>query len=275
MKPAIEHRDYFKEKFAALGSDAAFFTFENILFASRDYRLVEKDGELFPLYDAGKEEILLATQRNPDTALQFLRERGLRSVLVTDEFAENYAAAGMHLCELPHLHNYIYATDDLAQMSGGAYESQRRQINSFTKSFNFEIEDITPGNIDSLYSILNKWERDYQLKHPGASTDYYYQFPAIYHFFELGLDGIIVTIDGAAAAFACSFDINAETFCGYTLKTDRFFKGMYEFLIRQMNMRHISKQRFNYCEDSGVEGLAEAKMRLKPSGILKIYAAQI
>lgn len=275
MKPAIEHRDYFKEKFSSLKSDSVYYTFENIFFASRSYRIIKEGDDYFPLFDAGNEEILLPISTDPGFSVSFMRKYNIKKLFVAEEFSANFQDAQFQLHESPELHNYIYESADLAQMAGGAYESQRRQINHFTKTYDYSVEAISPDNIDSLYGILNKWEHDYLEKHPSFTTDYYYQFPALFHFFDLGLEGIVVRIDGKAAAFAYTFSINKNTFSGYALKTDHFFKGMYEFMIREQNRNHAETRYFNYCEDSGVEGLAEAKRRLKPVKILKMFTAQI
>ncbi len=274
MKPSIGLREYFNSRFSQINSDSIYFNFENIFFASCFYRLIPDGDDYHPLYDAGGCEILLPLSMEPEDVRAVMKKHQISMAYIPEEYIDPFMGTDFRISEVSGLHNYIYRTSDLAGMHGSGYESQRRNINYFKKHYSFELEEISGNNIECLYPVLNRWEREYNSRNPGDTSDYLNQFVPLYYFFELGLNGVLVSIDDVPEGFAFGYTLNRDVFIGYSIKSDRKFKGLNEFMLQELNQRNSGKQFFNYCEDCGLPGLAETKRRLNPVKILKMYTVE-
>ncbi|HPU58921.1 MAG TPA: phosphatidylglycerol lysyltransferase domain-containing protein, partial [Candidatus Avimonas sp.] len=53
--------------------------------------------------------------------------------------------------------DYIYNTEDLALLKGRKYHSKRNHIASFSSSYDWSYEPISPDNADEVYQMVIEW----------------------------------------------------------------------------------------------------------------------
>jgi hypothetical protein len=92
------------------------------------------------------------------------------------------------------------------------------------------------------------------------------------NFFELGLSGIVIYVDGKMAGYAYGSPISDDCYNVIIEKGDRSIADIYRILNR--DLVRMCCDGFSYInreEDVGVEGLRKAKMSYKPDILLEKY----
>ncbi|HDQ08577.1 MAG TPA: DUF2156 domain-containing protein [Methanoculleus sp.] len=172
--------------------------------------------------------------------------------------------------------DYIYLTDDLADLPGKRYVRIRRHINKFNKNCNYHIERIGPENMQKVREFLDKW---CEWKHCEESEVLAHEKNAILfcidHFTELGLDGLLVIVDGGISALSIFDRLNDDMVLVHFEKGLPDCEGNYKVI----NMETARYLRENYRNtfinresDVGIPGLREAKLRYYPHHFAEVWS---
>lgn len=172
---------------------------------------------------------------------------------------------------------YIYRTEDLAFLRGKKYHSKKNHASYFEKNFDWHYEEITPENIDRCIIMNDQWERLNEKKEPTEIENEHEAIgKAFKSFFELGLYGGILFIENEAVAFTFGERLNSNTFCTHVEKAYADFRGAYQIINRELAASLLGKYEFiNREEDTGSEGLRNAKLSYHPVKLLTKYTAKL
>ncbi|MDR1785803.1 MAG: phosphatidylglycerol lysyltransferase domain-containing protein [Spirochaetaceae bacterium] len=193
------------------------------------------------------------TEAQHESVAPFLAERGFRVELNRDNF------------------DYLYLRTDLAELRGKKFHKKKNLVNAFNAAYSAEVRPITGDNTGDVMAVLNTWER----LHAGDGvTDYEPCSQAVAHMHELGLDGILVYVDGQPAAFSLGEPMAGGTmYCVHFEKGIDSYKGIYQFVNQQEALAlGESITYINREQDVGDEGLRQAKMTYRPVKFVQKYA---
>jgi len=168
---------------------------------------------------------------------------------------------------------YIYSREKLATLSGKKLQPKRNHINHFIGKYpSFSYELISSENIAQCTAVYDAWENEHTQEHSDENLKYERKSVelALEHFFDFGLRGIILKIDGKAVAFAYGEKVNGNTFVVHTEKTLPNFRDSY-VMINKLTAEHLAYdcEYINREEDMGLESLRTAKMQYHPEKFLR------
>lgn len=174
--------------------------------------------------------------------------------------------------------DYIYLTGDLAHLSGKKYLGIRKHINRFNRKCPFTVETVESGNLPEITEFLKKWcewkhcEENEVLAHEKAAVLF-----CISHFAELGLEGILVRVDGKISALSIYEGMCDDTALIHFEKGLPDCEGNYK-VINQETARYLEEHTeytfINRESDLGVPGLREAKLRYYPNHFAEVWYAE-
>ena len=171
------------------------------------------------------------------------------------------------------LSDYIYRTEDLAQLRGRKYQPKRNHLNHFIARHDWSIEPISRSNIDICFALNDLWLQnrevgDIELAEQRALHR------ALENFDALSLQGLVLYADGKPAAFSYGTAITDKTFCTHIEKYDSTIEGAATMINREMaKMLEDEYEFINREDDLGLEGLRFAKMSYHPTLLLEKISA--
>jgi hypothetical protein len=173
--------------------------------------------------------------------------------------------------------DYLYLRKDMAELPGKKYHKKKNLINQFLSLYpNHEIKSISIDLVPHAAEILECW---YSAKTQDTNDegDYEAAKDALDNFEILNQRGIIVYIDGKAAAYCLGESIaNGKMFTVQFEKAIETYKGIYQFINRAFAASLPEECIWlNREQDLGKEGLRHAKMSYRPCGYVKKYVASI
>ena len=176
--------------------------------------------------------------------------------------------------------DYVYDINGLADLKGRKYQKKRNHLNNFRKA-NPEIAFIPMEEADQqeLEAMLEQWYTRHLEANPDM--DYHLEQVALGRAMkfrkELGMEGLVLLVDGKIAAFAMGSRMNADTF------DIHFEKALDEAAYPAINQGFAAHLREKYPElkwldredDMGLEGLRKAKLSYNPDLMIEKYWARL
>lgn len=171
--------------------------------------------------------------------------------------------------------DYTYKSTDLANLSGRKYHSKKNHISYFEKTFDWKYEPINENNIAQCMLLNEHWERLNRVKNPEEIGDENLAIRiALDKYFELGLEGGVLTIENEIAAFTFGERLNDKTFCTHVEKAYGDIRGAYQMINREFARQLQDRYEFiNREDDTGSEGLRQAKLSYHPYRLIIKYSA--
>jgi len=169
--------------------------------------------------------------------------------------------------------DYVYLSSDLAELSGSNYSKIRNRLNKFKRNYNYTIEKISKENMAEIREFLKRWclwkdcESDPILENERKAILY-----SMSRFFELGLSGNIIRIDGNIEAIAVYEGMNPDTAVVHYEKGSPDYDGIYK-AINAETAKTLQKE-FMYINresDMGLPGLRKAKQSYRPHHMVEVY----
>jgi hypothetical protein len=190
------------------------------------------------------------------------------------QFGDTLAAQGYHLAEDRENFDYLYQRTDLAELKGKKFHKKKNLVNAFVSAYNFEIRPLTPTLASDAFTVLDAWM---ERREPDEKTDYGECKEALEHMELLGLDGVLVYVEGKPAGFSLGERIAAGTmYCTHFEKGVDTYKGIFQ-QVNQAAARQLPEPvvYINREQDLGDEGLRQAKMTYRPAGYVVKYLATL
>lgn len=200
---------------------------------------------------------------------------------VGDEFVDDlkkYTDFSIDLVEDIDDSEYIYNTQDLIELKGKKYHSKKNHVNSFLKTYSYDIKTINNENVkNDCMDLLHKWHEEVavtvdkeMLMEIDAIKDLFREL----HFFDL--NSIAIYVDGDLAGFAVGEKVNDKMALIHVERGEIAYKGIYAFLNKQFLVESFQDTEFvNRQEDTGNEGLRKAKKSYHPEKMIKKYLVKL
>ncbi|MBO5322994.1 MAG: DUF2156 domain-containing protein [Oscillospiraceae bacterium] len=178
--------------------------------------------------------------------------------------------------------DYVYAIDDLAELTGKRYQSKRNFANRFASNYpDCQCLPIDKSTVSAVQTMLETWFAD-RLK-IAPDSDFVLEKVALNrafaHLQELGLEGLAVMVDGKCIAMTMGSRLSADTFDIHFEKALDGYDGAYAFINRSF-ARHLREtypdlRYLNREDDMGIPGLRKAKMSYHPHHMVEKYWARL
>jgi len=169
--------------------------------------------------------------------------------------------------------DYVYLSSDLAELSGSNYSKIRNRLNKFKRNYNYTIEKISKENEAEVGEFLKRWclwkdcESDPILENERKAIIY-----SMSHFFDLGLSGLLIRINGNIEALAVYEKMSPDTAVVHYEKGSPDYDGIYK-AINAETAKTLQKD-FMYINresDMGLPGLRKAKQSYRPHHMVEVY----
>ncbi|WP_209512059.1 DUF2156 domain-containing protein [Sedimentibacter acidaminivorans] len=173
---------------------------------------------------------------------------------------------------------YVYKTEDLIELRGKKYHGKKNHVNTFEKTYNYEIKAITNESvIKDCLELLHKWHEEV-LK--TIDKEMCMEIDAIKDIFGelqyLNLESIAVYVDEKLAGFTVGERVNDKLAVIHVERGELEYKGVYAFINRKFLMECFSDTEFvNRQEDTGNSGLRKAKKSYHPVKMVKKYLVKL
>ncbi|GAM08090.1 hypothetical protein OR1_00361 [Geobacter sp. OR-1] len=277
---ALDDKPLLDRIFADLQPAVSELTFAGLyLFRqAHDYRLSLVNDSLVVLgkgYD-GEDRFLPPLTGDIPGALRVLFASGLTLYGADDDFAEHYLNdEKLTVLEDRDAFDYLYLRRDLAELPGNRYHKKKNRINYFSSRHDHAVELFAERHATGCLDLLEEWLRVRGGEVPASALlEVEATAEGIKMAANLGLEGVVVLVDGAVRAFALGEQLNATTSVCHFEKGDPFMEGVSPLVDREFNRvlftgcSHVNRE-----QDLGEPGLRGAKLSYHPVGFVKKYRA--
>lgn len=174
--------------------------------------------------------------------------------------------------------DYLYESQNLAQLSGNRYHKKKNHVNQFKKNYAHAMksESITPVNALEALKAAKNWCIANGCK---DSMDLCHEFNGIKELFtqwdlfsRRGVEGIVLTIDEKPISFSIGEPLNKTTYLVHIEKADSDYQGAYAMINQSMAESASTQYEFlNREQDMGIEGIRKAKQSYHPHHLVEKY----
>lgn len=223
----------------------------------------------------GERHLLQPIGHNSEEALEALLDAGqrlpypLKIVGVSQPFLDVHPSVARDFgCEeVRESANYIYRTEDLAQLAGKRFSKKRNLIAQARKLYEWQVEPLDVSHIETCRALVRQIVReeateiDDSLQREMAALDFTLQ-----NFSMLGQQGTIIRVGEVLAAFSIWETNGEDMVIVHFERALRRFKGLYQ-VVNQETAKCIEAlgiPLINREEDLGEPGLRQAKLSYQP-----------
>lgn len=169
------------------------------------------------------------------------------------------------------MEDYVYNTADLINLPGKKYHAKRNHLNKFLSGYNWQYHKIDRSNIGDCAEFVNRITAE---RNPDPAHEIHAMNLLFDNYFELGVTGGFLTVDGQIAAVSSGEKIG-DTALIQIEKADTAFDGVYAAINNIFLKNEFADTLFvNREEDMGVAGLRKAKLSYHPAFLYKKYTAK-
>lgn len=181
------------------------------------------------------------------------------------------------------LSEYIYDAESLSTLSGRHLKNKRNSFNAFCREYDgrFSVTKILPGHIGMIREFQGEWLdeklvcennplHELQLKQENDGVQC-----ALDDFFELGLSGIVIFIDGELKGYMYGSPLSADCFDTISGKGAPDVPNISTVLKREVVRFCCDGFQFvNFEEDLGIEGLRTMKTEYMPVKMIEKFTVK-
>ena len=234
-------------------------------FLWRDYfrtQFAEADGSLFlrsVMPETG--EYIYAVPLEGDTQNALLRLKG------------HCETEGHPLETIPEWADYLYLAEDIKELAGKKYATQRNHISKFNRLYSdWRFTPITKDNLDAVKAFFDWFAEVNEKESDTYKEDERKAAEALAHFEEYGFLGGAVWAENRRVAMALG-EVQGDTLYVHIEKADIRYHGAYQMIVREFARYACTEgvQYINREDDAGDEGLRKSKLAWRPCGLLDKY----
>lgn len=167
---------------------------------------------------------------------------------------------------------YIYLSEDLAQLRGRKYHGKRNHISKFKNTYDYSFELIDDSNKKDALYVSKLWcEQNVLGNDNGLSHEICAIRESFQYFDELEFKGAIIKIDGKPVAMTAGERVCDDVFVVHFEKALPGYDGLYAAINHFFAKELIQYKYINREEDLGIEGLRKAKLSYKPAVLLEEF----
>jgi hypothetical protein len=269
------------EKYPPIHSDNVFTTlvswmeYANYHFAFKDnnliiYSNIENNIRFRPPSGKLKKELFdevinLSKKQNSDYPF------GVINLEVKEWLEKKYPK--MNFVEHRNFFDYVYLSNDLADLKGSSYSKIRNRLNKFKKNYEYNVEKISKENINEVREFLKRWclwkdcESDKILENEKKAILF-----SIKNYFKLKLSGIIIRINDTIESISVFEKMNENTAVIHYEKGSPDYDGIYK-AINQESAKILENDNefINRESDMGIPGLRKAKLSYRPHHMVEVF----
>ena len=171
----------------------------------------------------------------------------------------------------PATQDYIYRSEDLANLAGKKYHGKRNHISKFNRTYeNTRVEEITADNSADALTVVRLWCGENDLDYTGT-PEYFAIREALENLVSFDMRGILLYVDNKPVAMALGSEISPLCFDINFEKALTEYDGSYSVINQEFAKRLTAYPYINREEDMGIEGLKKAKLSYHPAIIYDRY----
>lgn len=219
-------------------------------------------------------------------AIEYLKqdaiERGIQLKIIgipkekVSEISELFPEASIN--EERNSFDYIYESEKMITLSGKKLQPKRNHLARFKELPGWSYEEITRDNISECVEFNKLWCKETGIcgEDPSLESEMCAVGNALANYFELGLKGGLLRLDGKVVAYTVGEKINSDTVIIHIEKAFAGIRGCYQMINREFAERIASEVKYiNREDDAGDLGLRQAKMSYYPVFLQEKYSALI
>ncbi len=173
-------------------------------------------------------------------------------------------------------YDYIYRTEDLANLIGNAYHSKKNHINAFSRKHDWQYEPLDDRNVEEVEALSLEWCREKGSCQDDSLASERCAIRRLLKYREqLSVIGGLIRVDGKAVAFTLGSPINESVFDVHVEKALSAYAGAYAVINREFAKTLTKYPYLNRENDMGIEGLRRAKVSYRPAILLKKYTCEL
>jgi len=209
-------------------------------------------------------------------ALEVLFDSGLSLYGADEAFMARYLSGeGLCIVEDRDSFDYLYLRSDLAELAGNRYHKKKNRVNYFTARHKHTIELFDERYAAGSLELLEEWQRvraDAANRSVGPEAES--NVEALLMAVKLGLEGVVVLVEGRVTAFALGERLNSTTSVCHFEKADPFMEGLSQLVEREFNRLLFTDCIWvNREQDLGEPGLRRAKLSYHPVELIRKFRA--
>jgi hypothetical protein len=168
--------------------------------------------------------------------------------------------------------DYVYLTEELAELKGKKFDGKRNRIKKFESTFEHTYEKLKTDHAGDCRRLLLQWFEEKGNGDPYMKAEKDAILEALTYFEPLGLTGGVVTVAGRVEAFTFGMRLTDDTALIQIEIANPAFPGLAQWINREFVRREWAAFRYiNREQDMGVPGLRTAKLSYQPDNLVKKY----
>ncbi|MBW1899071.1 MAG: DUF2156 domain-containing protein [Deltaproteobacteria bacterium] len=203
---------------------------------------------------------------------------------IPEDYAKKYSIKKLKsyffVYEESEFEDYIYRTDDLAELKGNGYSKKRNLINQFKREYliknRITIESITEEKASECIEFLEEWCEEHGCDDTDRKDELACEkqaaLNAIQNINMLDMKGILIRVDNVVSAFGIASHLTNNMGVLHFEKAFSSIKGLYQYLDRECARQLFESYTYiNKESDMGIPGLAKAKKSYHPVARIKSF----
>jgi len=203
-----------------------------------------------------------------------LLDSGVELYGIEEDLAyELLSHAGVEVYEDRNSCDYLYLRNELAELPGNRFHKKKNRINYFAARHAYEVHRFSNEYLCGCLQLLDEWGRVAELEgNLSFSLEMDATVEALSQAEPLGLEGVVVAVEGVVRAFAVGERLNRETVVCHFEKADHFMEGLSQLVNREFSRLLYNDCRYiNREQDLGEPGLRNAKLSYHPVELIKKF----
>ena len=170
--------------------------------------------------------------------------------------------------------DYIYLTEDLAQLEGKRFHAKRNHISHFYREYpDARFVPLDDGNLSDAMQIMELWCAENDVD-PADHAEYAVLCDALNNYQKLGMRGAVLYADSKPVAMTLGSEISPLCFDINFEKALRGYNGSYAVINNEFARTLTDYKYINREEDLGLEGLRKSKLSYYPAIIYDRFEAR-
>ena len=178
---------------------------------------------------------------------------------------------------IPEWADYLYLAQDLKELAGKKYATQRNHISKFQRLYpDWRFTPIQADNLDAVRAFFAWFAEVNEKDSDTYKEDERKAAEALEHFDRYGFVGGAIWAEDKIIAMALG-EVLCDTLYVHIEKADIRYHGAYQMIVREF-ARYACGEGVDYInreDDAGDEGLRKSKLAWRPCGLLDKYLVHI
>lgn len=171
--------------------------------------------------------------------------------------------------------DYIYLSENLANLSGKKYHGKRNHISKFFRTYeNAGVKPIDDSTVNDALKVVRDWYREKEIDFETYG-EYGVIQEALVNLDEFKMKGMVLYVASQPVAMTLGCEISPLCFDVMFEKAITGFDGSYAVINNEFAKTLTSYRYLNREEDMGIEGLRKAKLSYHPEIIYERFRAEL